>query len=76
MTAPICCDHGLSLLPAFTGDDGILENSENTQPATPLEMTLASADEFEDIRDIVQADAACVMPVSRFMNVYTGRRKV
>ena len=44
----------LSILPAFTGDDSILENSENTRPATPLEMTLASADEFEDIRDIVQ----------------------
>ena len=43
----------LSILPAFT----IGENNEGTtsrkQPLTPLEMTLASADNFEEVRDIV-----------------------
>ena len=43
----------LSILPAFT----IGENNEGTtsrkQPLIPLEMTLASADNFEEVRDIV-----------------------
>lgn len=43
----------LSILPAFTIGQNNEETASRTQPLTPLEMTLASADDFEEVRDIV-----------------------